>query len=74
MLAWLQGNPIVVLLLDFEKAYDHVDWGFLEQTMSATEFPNAWIREVATLYRTTHSQVLLTGDRGEHFPILRSVR
>ena len=32
-LARLQAHPIAVLLLDFEKAYDRVDWSFLEETM-----------------------------------------
>ena len=32
-LARLAESPLAVLLLDFEKAYDRVDWGFLEETM-----------------------------------------
>ena len=73
-LARLREEPLVVLLLDFEKAYDRVDWDFLEATMLRMGFPWPWIQGVAALYRSAHSQVLLAGDRGELFPISRSVR
>ena len=42
-LARLEESPLAVLLLDFEKAYDRVDWGFLEETMLLTGFPDSWI-------------------------------
>ncbi|MCO5588390.1 hypothetical protein L7F22_042345 [Adiantum nelumboides] len=43
-------QPIVIMLLNFEKAYDKVDWGFLEGTLSKMGFPHAWIRGISTLY------------------------
>ena len=73
-LARLQDSPLAVLLLDFEKAYDRVDWGFLEETMLCMGFPDVWVRGVAALYRSAHSQVLLAGDTGDRFRISRSVR
>ena len=63
-----------VLLLDFEKAYDIVDWGFLEETMLHMGFSDSWIRGVAAMYRTAHSHVLLARDMGDHFSISCSVR
>ena len=70
----LQGTPLAVLLLDFEKAFDRVDWCFLEETMLRMGFPESWVWGVAALYRTTHSQVLLARERGEHFSISWLVR
>ena len=32
-LAKEKDEDLVVILLDFEKAYDRVDWGFLEKVM-----------------------------------------
>ena len=32
-LARLQGTPTAILLLNLKKAYDRVDWSFLEETM-----------------------------------------
>ena len=70
----MRGEELAILLLDFEKAYDRVDWTFLEAAMLRMGFPPVWIRGVSALYRTAHSQVLLAGDRGERFALSRSVR
>ena len=40
-LACLRGELLVVLLLDLEKVYDRVDWGFLEATMLRMGFPDS---------------------------------
>ena len=58
-LARLLGIDLVVLLLDFEKAYDRVDWSFLEGTMLCMGFEAGWIRGIAALYSTAHIQVLM---------------
>ena len=43
---------MIVFKIDFEKAYDRVDWAFLEDTMLCMGFLAAWIRGVASLYRS----------------------
>ena len=73
-LARLLGEDLVVLLLDFEKAYDRVDWAFLEGTMLRMGFEASWIRGVSALYSTARSQVLMAGGRGPLFELTRSVR
>lgn len=35
--------PLALLFLDFEKAYDRVDWSFLEGTLSRMGFSQRWI-------------------------------
>ena len=72
-LARLEESPSAVLLLNFKKAYDRVDWDFLEETMLCMGFPDSWVRGVAAMFRTAHNQVLLVGDRGDRFSITRSV-
>ena len=54
-LARLAESPLALLLLDFEKAYDQVDWAFLKDTMICMGFPAEWIRGVASLYRSAQS-------------------
>ena len=53
MVALAQQNKqhLAVLLLDFEKTYDKVEWDFLEAVLSRLSFPNAWITCVSTLYK-----------------------
>ena len=69
-----QHKQLAILLLDFEKAYDKVDWDFLEALLSRLGFPTAWIKGVSSLYMHASSSVLFAGEYGTLFPISRSVR
>ncbi|MCO5587760.1 hypothetical protein L7F22_041712 [Adiantum nelumboides] len=68
------STPLAILLLDFEKAYDRVDWGFLEGSLIRMSFPQAWIRGVSALYRSASSSVTIGGHVGRRFQLSRSVR
>ena len=72
--AMAKKEHLVILLLDFEKAYDRVNWDFLEEAMRRLGFPEAWIIVVATLYRLAYSSILVAGGRGRRFQMSRSVR
>ena len=73
-IAELRKQDLAVLFLDFEKAYDRVDWDFMEGTLLRMGFPTTWIRGVSALYRHAHSSLLFAGDIGRRFSISRSVR
>ena len=70
----VQKQDLAALFLDFEKAYDRVDWDFMEGTLLRMGFPNRWIRGVSALYRNAHSSLLFARDGGRRFSISRSVR
>ena len=74
-LEWaMQSNQkLAIVLLDFDKAYDKVDWDFLEGTLLRFEFTNVWIRWIPSLYISAHSQVLIGGVKSERFHISRSI-
>ena len=65
---------LTVMLLDFEKAYDRVDWSFLEGTMAKMGFAENWIKGISSLYKSATSKVLLAGGKGSSFQLTRSVR
>ncbi|MCO5558501.1 hypothetical protein L7F22_012086 [Adiantum nelumboides] len=67
-------QPSAIMLLDFEKAYDKVDWGFLEGTLSRMGFPDAWIRGIFALYRSASVAVTIGGHDRRTFTLSRSVR
>ena len=73
---WAKSSSqrLAVLLLDFEKAYDRVDWDFLEGTLTRLGFPNRWIRGVSGLFRSATSAVTIGGFLSRHFTLGRSVR
>ncbi|MCO5588580.1 hypothetical protein L7F22_042537 [Adiantum nelumboides] len=68
------ATPLAILLLDFEKAYDRVDWIFLEGSLDRMGFPEAWIRGISTLYKSASSSVTIGGHVGCTFQLSRSVR
>ncbi|MCO5582904.1 hypothetical protein L7F22_036806 [Adiantum nelumboides] len=68
------GEDLSILLLDFEKAYDRVDWGFLEGTLLRLGFEAGWIRGVTALYSSAHSQVMMAIGLGPSFELTHSVR
>ena len=65
---------VVVLLLDFEKAYDRVDSSFLEEVMLQLGFPMAWVVAIRALYKNASSSVYVAGEVDAPFSISRSVR
>ncbi|MCO5607157.1 hypothetical protein L7F22_061350 [Adiantum nelumboides] len=62
------------MLLDFKKAYDRVDWGFLEGTLHRMGFPDAWIRGIFALYRSASAAFTIGGHVGRTFALSKSVR
>jgi hypothetical protein len=40
------GRQRVLLKIDFEKAYDKVKWGFLQDVLEKKGFPSKWIEQV----------------------------
>lgn len=58
----LESNqPLTLLLLDFEKTYDRVNWRFLKETMAHMGFSEKWVNLVMTLYSKATTCVTLNG-------------
>jgi hypothetical protein len=68
------NQPLVLLLLDYEKAYDRVEWGFLEGSLSRLGFETIWINWIKALYIDSWCTVGLNGQTSEPFQLSRSIR
>ncbi|XP_024043083.1 uncharacterized protein LOC112099827 [Citrus clementina] len=55
-------NGLVALKLDISKAYDRVEWDFLEQTMSNLGFSAKWISLIMSCITTACFSVLINGN------------
>jgi hypothetical protein len=67
-------RPIIILKLDFEKAFDLIEHSVVIAMLRAKGFPDRWIKWVQDLFCSATSSVLLNGTAGKDFPCKRGVR
>jgi hypothetical protein len=68
------NQDLVLLLLDFEKAFDRIEWGFLFKALERLGFSQTWVHWVTSLYLDVTSAINLNGIPGPDFKLERSVR
>jgi len=62
------------LLLNFEKAFDRIEWSFLFEALAKLDFCPKWICWVSSFYTSASSTIKLNGVEGSAFPLAKSVR
>jgi hypothetical protein len=67
-------REIVILKLDFEKAFDLVEFSIVLDMLRAKGFPAKWIMWVESLLNSATTSVLLNGTVGKEFLCKRGVR
>lgn len=67
-------TPSMLLSLDAEKAFDRVDWLFLEQTLLEMGFGETLATWINTLYKNPKSKVRVNGCCSDSFNVERGVR
>jgi hypothetical protein len=58
-------RPVIVLELDFQKAFDTVHWEAISHTLAARGFPKKWISWVKEILENSQAQVLINGQNGK---------
>ncbi len=66
-------QELVLLLLDFEKAFDRIEWNFLFTALSKLGFNSTWVRWVRTLYLHATSVIRINEEARLVFQLTRSV-
>ena len=64
----------IILTIDYEKAFDSVNWKFLEKCLEAFNFGNSIIKWVKLFYRDIESCVINNNVTSPYFKIYRGVR
>ena len=67
-------KPIVILKLDFEKAFDSVEHEFIFQILKHKGFNDRWILWVKQLLTSGSSSVMINGVPGKKFMCKKGVR
>jgi hypothetical protein len=70
-----KGNEgFAAVKLDISKAYDRVEWGFLESMMRKLGFAEIWIRRLMLCVTTVSYQVRMNGELTDVFVPQRGLR
>ena len=68
------SKPGIILMIDFEKAFDSLEWSFLEKTLKYFNFGSNIISWIKSFYNDIESCVSYNGHISERFKLGRGVR
>ncbi len=67
-------RPGVLINIDFEKAFDSLNWTFLLSTLAKFNFGPSFIKWIQTFYTNVSSCIINNGFTSPYFPVQRGVR
>ena len=67
-------KPIIILKLDFEKAFDKIEYSTIIAMLKAKGFGPRWIKWVNSILLSASTSVLLNGVAGKKIICKRGVR
>ena len=67
-------KELMLFKVDFEKAYDSVDWGYLDSVMKGMSFPVLWRKWIRECVGTATTSVLVNGCPTDEFHLHRGLR
>ena len=56
------NKELMLFKVDFEKAYDSVDWGYLDAVMRKMDFLMLWRKCIKECVSTTTASILVNGS------------
>jgi hypothetical protein len=65
---------MLLFKVDFEKAYDSIDWGYLDAVMGRMSFPVLWRKWIKECVCTASASVFVNGSPTEEFSLERGLR
>ena len=70
----LTSKPGIVLLADFEKAFDTINWHFLDKALQLFGFGKVFCKWIDILYKDIESCVTNNGYQSTFFKLFRGIR
>ncbi len=69
-----KNMPAILLLIDFEKAFDSISWSYIDKTLKAFNFGDSFQRWIKTIYNHISSTVINNGHMTPFFELHRGIR
>ena len=63
-----------ILAIDFEKAFDSIEWDYLWESLETFGFPSAYIKLIKVAYKNMEACVINGGSTTNFFKLTRGVR
>ncbi|XP_019239049.1 PREDICTED: uncharacterized protein LOC109219081 [Nicotiana attenuata] len=67
-------SPRYMMKLDMQKAYDSIDWPFMEQVLNALTFPDKFVKWIMTCMETVTYTVMINGNLTKPFDAKKGLR
>jgi hypothetical protein len=67
-------KDLLLFKVDFEKAYDSVDWNYLDTLLRRMNFPILWHKWMTECISTPTVSILVNGSPTEEFKLERGLR
>lgn len=67
-------QDMIFLMIDFEKAYDRINWTFLCEAIKKMGISQEWVDRSAAFYKGATSSILVNGEATEEFELEKGVR
>ncbi|XP_071695366.1 secreted RxLR effector protein 78-like [Rutidosis leptorrhynchoides] len=64
----------IIFKVDFEKAFDSLNWCFLFEVMKCTGFGSKWIKWIESCLKSAFISILINGSPTKHISLGRGVR
>lgn len=61
------ASPRALMKLDIRKAYDSVNWKYLQELLKAYKFPQPFVHWISTCVQTVNSSLIINGEATERF-------
>ena len=69
-----ENSPGIAVFVDFRKAFDTIEWNYLEKALALFNFGPNFLQWFKTIYSNISSCVLNNGHASHFFPLTRGVR
>lgn len=67
-------KELFLFKVDFEKSYDTIDWGYIEEVLWKMGFPTLWRKWIKECISKTTVSVLVNGSPTDEFSLVRGLR